>query len=51
MSYEELIELLSSNGDSIDQYKYIEDLDNAILAYTDDSEIFSDIFKEIGINR
>ncbi|MEC1374111.1 processed acidic surface protein [Heyndrickxia oleronia] len=49
MSYEELIELLSSNGDSIDQYKYIEDLDNAILAYTDDSEIFSDIFKEIGI--
>lgn len=49
MSYEELIELLSTNGDSIDQYKYIEDLDNAILAYTDDSEIFSDIFKEIGI--
>ncbi|GIN38839.1 processed acidic surface protein [Heyndrickxia oleronia] len=49
MSYEELIELLSSNGDSIDQYKYIEDLDNAILAYTDDSEIFSNIFKEIGI--
>ncbi|MCM3237335.1 processed acidic surface protein [Heyndrickxia oleronia] len=49
MSYEELIELLSNNGDSIDQYQYIEDLDNAILAYTDDSEIFSDIFKEIGI--
>lgn len=51
MTYDELIQLLEENGDSLDNYEFIEDLEDAILTYSGDmfGDVFSEIFKEIGI--
>ncbi|QQZ10558.1 processed acidic surface protein [Heyndrickxia vini] len=51
MTYDEMVDLLKSNGDSIDNYEFIEDLEDALISYSDDSisDIFSGIFEEIGI--
>ncbi|GIN88169.1 hypothetical protein J6TS2_45550 [Heyndrickxia sporothermodurans] len=51
MTYEELLDLLKKNEDSINNYQYIEDLEDAIITYSDDmfTDVFTEIFKEIGI--
>lgn len=53
MTYEELIELLEQNDDSIDNYEYIEDLDSAVWYYlygedVDDSYM-DELFNDIGL--
>ncbi|MED3652796.1 processed acidic surface protein [Heyndrickxia sporothermodurans] len=51
MTYDEMVNLLKSNGDSIDNYEFIEDLEDALISYSDDSisDIFSDIFDKVGL--
>ncbi|MCA1011999.1 processed acidic surface protein [Halobacillus halophilus] len=53
MSYEELIELLEQNDDSIDNYEYMEDLDSAVWYYLYGEEVddsyMEGLFHEIGL--
>ncbi|WP_349407676.1 processed acidic surface protein [Pseudalkalibacillus sp. SCS-8] len=53
LTYEELIALLEENGDSIEQYEYIEDLEEALFEYMYGDEIptMDDFFTELGITE
>lgn len=46
----ELEVLLKENGDSLDNYKYIEDLDDAIKSYTQGMD-FSGLFSQFGLTN
>ncbi|MED1203129.1 processed acidic surface protein [Heyndrickxia acidicola] len=50
MTKDELEVLLKENGDSLDNYKYIEDLDDAIKSYTQGLD-FSGLFSQFGLTN
>ncbi|MCF6137766.1 processed acidic surface protein [Pseudalkalibacillus berkeleyi] len=53
MTYEELVALFEENGDSIDDYEFVEDVEVALIEYMYGDELpgFEDLFTELGITE
>ncbi len=53
MTYEELVALFEENGDSIEAYEFIEDLEFSLIEYMYGDELpnFEDLFTELGLTE